>query len=148
MIRQANKFDIQAIIELLKQYRESAPLDVLRCANNEKYITQFLSELLAGSGLIFVAEKDGLIIGVLIAAIIPNIWNPQARQCSEVAYWVDPEYRGGTAAYRLIAAYMSECDAMVKQGKIQFYTMTKMVNSPDLKYNKFGFSKLEETWVR
>jgi N-acetylglutamate synthase-like GNAT family acetyltransferase len=148
MIRQANKFDIEAIIGLLKQYRESAPLDVLKYANDEEYITQLLSELLAGSGIIFLAEKDGVIIGMLIAAIIPNIWNPKARQCSEVAYWVNPEHRGGTAAYRLIAAYMSECDAMVKQGKIQFYTMTKMVNSPDLKYSKFGFSKLEETWVK
>ena len=148
MIRQANKFDIQAIIELLKQYKKSAPLDALRCADDEEYITRLLSELLAGSGIIFLAEKDDVIIGMLIAAIIPNIWNPKARQCSEVAYWVNPKYRGGTAAYRLIKAYMSECDAMVKQGKIKFYTMTKMVNSPDLKYNKFGFSKLEETWVR
>lgn len=148
MIRQANKFDVPAIIELLKQYREAAPLDVLKYADDEQYIEQLLSELLAGSGVIFLAEKDGLVIGMLIAAIIPNIWNPKARQCSEVAYWVNPEYRGGTAAYRLIAAYMSECDAMVKQGKIQFYTMTKMVNSPDLKYNKFGFDKLEETWFK
>lgn len=148
MIRQANKFDIKVIIELLKQYRETAPLDVLKNADDEEYITQLLSGLLAGSGIIFLAEKDDLVIGMLIAAIIPNIWNPKARQCSEVAYWVNPEYRGGTAAYRLIAAYMSECDAMVKQRKIQFYTMTKMVNSPDLKYSKFGFSKLEETWVK
>jgi N-acetylglutamate synthase-like GNAT family acetyltransferase len=148
MIRQANKFDIESIIGLLKQYRESAPLDVLRYANDEEYITQLLSEILSGSGIIFLAEKDDVIIGMLIAAIIPNIWNPKARQCSEVAYWVNPEYRGGTAGYRLIQSYMSECDAMVKQGKIQFYTMTKMVNSPDLKYSKFGFSKLEETWVK
>ncbi len=148
MIRQANKFDIKAIINLLKQYKESAPLDVLKYANDEEYITKLLSELLAGSGIIFLAEKDNVIIGMLIAIIMPNIWNPKAQQCSEVAYWVDPEFRGGTAAYRLIQAYMSECDAMVKQGKIQFYTMTKMVNSPDLKYNKFGFSKLEETWVK
>jgi N-acetylglutamate synthase-like GNAT family acetyltransferase len=148
MIRQANKFDISAIIELLKQYREAAPLNVLKYADDEQYIEQLLSELLAGSGIIFLAEKDGLIIGMLIAAIIPNIWNPKARQCSEVAYWVNPEYRGGTAAYRLITTYVSECEAMVKQGKIQFYTMTKMVNSPDLKYNKFGFNKLEETWFR
>lgn len=148
MIRQANKFDIKAIINLLKQYKESAPLDVLKYANDEEYITKLLSELLAGSGIIFLAEKNNVIIGMLIAIIMPNIWNPKAQQCSEVAYWVDPEFRGGTAAYRLIAAYIKECDAMVKQGKIQFYTMTKMVNSPDLKYNKFGFSKLEETWVK
>jgi hypothetical protein len=65
-----------------------------------------------------------------------------------VAYWVDPEHRGGTAAYRLIAAYVSECEELMQRGSIQMFTVSKMANSPDLKYNKFGFQKLEETWVR
>ena len=148
MIRQANKFDIDAIVKLLKQYRQDAPLDVLRYADDEEYIRKLLTELLAGMGVIFLAEKDHVVIGMLIAAIIPNIWNPKAKQCTEVAYWVDPEFRGGSAAYRLISAYVEECESMAKQGKINFYTISKMINSPDLKYNKFGFQKLEETWYK
>jgi N-acetylglutamate synthase-like GNAT family acetyltransferase len=148
MIRQANKFDMDAIIELLRKYQKNSPLDALRYANDEEYIRKLLTELLSGMGFIFLAEKDNVIIGMLIAAIFPNIWNPKAKQCSEVAYWVDPEFRGGLAAYRLITAYVKECEEMTRQGKINFFTITKMVNSPDLKYNKFGFSKLEETWVK
>lgn len=148
MIREANKFDIDSIVEMLKHYREVAPIDALRLANDESYIRQMLSEIIAGMGFIVLAIKDDNPIGMLIAAKIPNIWNPAALQCSEVAYWVEPEHRGGTAAYRLIAAYVTKCESWKREGKIHFFTVTKMNNSPDLKYVKFGFQKLEETWFR
>lgn len=148
MIRKANKFDIPFIIEMLKNYRNAAPLKVLNEANDKEYIEQLLYNLIVGTGFILLAEKDNLIIGTIIAVIIPNVWNPKIKQCSEIAYWVEPEFRGGTAAYRLIKSYIAECDMMMESGKIQMYTMSKMVNSPDLKYEKFGLSKLEETWVK
>lgn len=148
MIRQANKFDIDAIIGMLKQYREVAPIDVLRYADDEEYIKRLLTEIISGMGFILLAEKDEIAIGMLIAAKIPNIWNPKIMQCSEVAYWVKPENRGGTAAYRLIAVYVEKCEELKSQGIISFYTISKMNNSPDLKYNKFGFEKLEDTWFR
>lgn len=148
MIRQANKFDIPAIVEMLKNYRNHAPIDILKTANDQQYIEQLLTQIIVGAGFIFVAEKNSKLIGMLIAGIVPNVWHPQIKQCSEMAYWVEPEFRGGTVAYRIIKAYIDECESMMKSGKIHMYTMSKMVNSPDLKYEKFGLSKLEETWVK
>ena len=148
MIRKGNKFDIPFIVEMLKNYRNAAPLKVLNEANDKEYIEQLLFNLIVGSGFILLAEKNNKIIGVIIAAIIPNIWNPKIMQCSEIAYWVEPEFRGGTAAYRLLKSYIDECNKMMESDKIQMYTMSKMINSPDLKYEKFGLSKLEETWVK
>lgn len=148
MIRKANKFDVIQIIEMLKEYRDAAPIDILKQANDQNYIEQFLFDLIAGSGFILVAEKENKLIGMLIAAIIPNIWNPKVNQCSEIAYWVDPDFRGGTAAYRLIKSYVDECEKLFASNRIQMITISKMVNSPDLKYQKFGFEKLEETWVK
>ena len=148
MIRKGNKFDIPFIVEMLKNYRNAAPLKILNEANDKQYIEQLLFNLIVGSGFILLAEKNNVIIGMIIAGIIPNIWNPKVKQCSEIAYWVEPEFRGGTAAYRLLKSYIEECNKMMESGKIQMYTMSKMVNSPDLKYEKFGLSKLEETWVK
>jgi GNAT superfamily N-acetyltransferase len=147
MIREANKFDVDAIIEMLKHYREAAPLDALQSADDEEYIRRIITEIIAGMGFIFVAEKDLTIFGMLIAAKFPNIWNPKVNQCSEIAYWVEPEFRGGTAGYRLLSAYIKKCEEWKRQGIIHFCTVTKMRNSPDLKYDKFAFQKLEETWV-
>ena len=148
MIRKGNKFDIPFIVEMLKNYRDAAPLKVLNEANDKEYIEQLLFNFIVGSGFILLAEKDNVIIGIIIAGIIPNIWNPKVKQCSEIAYWVEPEFRGSTAGYRLLKSYIAECNKMMESGKIQMYTMSKMVNSPDLKYEKFGLSKLEETWVK
>lgn len=147
-MRLANKFDIPQVIEMLKEYRNAAPIEILNQANDKQYVEQLLSNLIAGSGFIVVAEKNNILIGMLIAAIFPNIWNPKVNQCSEIAYWVKPEHRGGTAGYRLIKEYTKECDKLIEIGRIQISTISKMVNSPDLKYNKFGFSKLEETWCK
>ena len=148
MIRQANKFDIPFIVEMLKNYRDAAPLEILKQTNDQQYIENLLNKIIAGMGIIFLAEKDNAIIGMLIAGIINNFWNPEIKQCSEIAYWVEPKHRGGTAAYRLLKSYINECNKMIESGRIQMYTMSKMISSPDLKYEKFGLSKLEETWVK
>lgn len=147
MIRKANKFDVDRIIEMLINYREQSTLNALRVANDRDYIEQMLANILAGAGVIFVSEKDGVLIGMLIAAKFPNIWNPKVMQCSEIAYWIDPEFRGGTSAYRLLNAYVAECEQLKKSNEIDFYTVSKMSNSPNLKYDRFGFKQLEQTWV-
>lgn len=148
MIRLANKFDVKNIIEILKQYREVAPLEAMQKADDESYIETLISGIIAGNGHIFLAEKNDQIIGILMAAKFPNIWNPKVMQMSEIAYWVNPENRGSTAGYRLIETYIRRCEKLKAEGEIGFFTISKMVNSPDLKLGKLGFSKLEETWIR
>jgi predicted acetyltransferase len=149
MIRQANKFDFPQIIEMLHQYKKESPIKCLQNSNDEQYVLNLLNNIVAlNSGFILVAEKETKIIGMIIAGIVPNIWNPIVKQCSEIAYWVNKDARGGTAAYRLIKTYIEECEKLKRQGTIQFFTISKMVNSPDLKYSKCGFEKLEETWVK
>jgi len=37
--------------------------------------------------------------------------------------------------------------AMKDENRISAFFISKMTNSPDLKYQKFGFTKLEEFWV-
>lgn len=148
MIRKASRYDIPTIIKLLKHYRDAAPADYLQAANDEKHIESLLLNLIAGAGFVLLAEKDGQAVGMVISALIPNIWNPQARQCAEVAYWVEPEHRGGFIGHRLFKAFLARCERMREAGEIAFYSVSKMVNSPDLNYGRYGFRKLEETWIK
>lgn len=146
MIRTATKFDIPYIVEMLRHYRDVTPWDILKECDNEEYIVKLLTQIFAGMGVIFLAEKDNKIIGMLIAAKTPNIWDPNLYIMNELAYWVEPEHRGSTAGYRLIKQYTKYCDEMKQHNKIKGYTISKMSNSPDLDYSKFGFNKLEEMW--
>lgn len=147
MIRKASKFDIPAILDMLRQYREQTPLEFLREADDADYISQMLTELIAGRGVVLVAEQQNQPIGMMIAGIMPSMWSPKHLVLTEFAYWIDPEHRGGTAGYRLLRAYLDEAIAMKEAGRICNAFISKMVNSPDLKFSRFGFSKLEEFWV-
>jgi N-acetylglutamate synthase-like GNAT family acetyltransferase len=145
-IRDASPFDIPDVLDMLRSYRKMTPLPFLAEADDAEYVTQMLSELMAGKGLVLIADKDG-IAGMLIAIIAPSIWSPKHVVMTELAYWVEPECRGGTMGYRLIAEYKQRGDELKKNGRITNYLISKMSNSPNLQYQKFGFEKLEEFWV-
>ena len=146
MIRLGDKFDTPAVIDMLKRYRSATPWQRMAMCDNEDYIKVLLNHIFAGKGVIFIAEREGQAIGMLIAIKNPNIWDPSLVVMNELCYWVDPEWRGGSSGYRLLAAYKEHCDRLKETGAIEAYTISKMVNSPDLDYSRFGFQKLEETW--
>lgn len=146
-IRNASAFDIPQIIEKLRSYRAHMPYEFLSDADDEEYIKGLLTQLMAGQGVVLVAEKDKAIIGMLIAGVMPSIWSPKHLMLTEFAYWVDPEHRGGTAGYRLLKQYMDEAIKMREAGRIAKCFISKMINSPDIKFDRYGFKKLEEFWV-
>jgi len=145
-IRDASPFDIPDILDMLRSYRKLTPLPFLAEADDAEYVTKMLTELMAGKGLVLIADKDG-IAGMLIAVISPSMWSPKHLVMTEMAYWVEPECRGGTMGYRLLAEYKQRGDELKKNGRIVNYFISKMNNSPNLQYQKFGFEKLEEFWV-
>ena len=147
MIRHANKFDMDEIIRMLIAYREKAPTKFLQETNDRPYIEGLLSNIITGAGFILLSVKEEEVTGMIIAAKHPNIWNPAVMQISEVAFWVDEAHRGGRTAHRLIHAYIQECEELQQTKQIEFFTISKMCNSPDLSYDRFGFEKLEETWI-
>lgn len=146
-IRKANKFDFPEILAMLHRFKMNAPTDLSNSFNNETHVATVYAHIMAGRGLALVAEKDNKLVGMLIGIIDALIWDPDTRVLREIAYWVDEEYRGSTAGYRLLAQYVKEADQLVEDDRINAYSMVKMTNSPDLKFEKFGFTKTEEVYV-
>jgi predicted N-acetyltransferase YhbS len=146
-IRDASPFDVPQILDKLRDYRSHMPYGFLANADDAKHVKTLLAHLMAGQGVVLVAEQETRIVGVLIAGVMPSIWSPKHLMLTEFAYWVDEEARGGTTGYRLLRRYLDEAAKMREAGRIANCFISKMVNSPNLKYEKFGFKKLEEFWV-
>lgn len=146
-IRNASAFDMPFILEMLRDYRAATPLEFLLEADDATYVTAMLTELMAGRGLILLAEDEAGICGMLIAGIGPSIWSPKHLLMREYAYWVNEKSRFSSAGLRLLSAYKTCGEAFKTEGRIANFTISKMVNSPDLKFEKYGFKKLEEFWV-
>lgn len=144
MIRKATKYDKTQIIELMKLFRSEAQIKQFNNLDNEPYWNRLLDTILAGAGVIFIEEGKGL----LMALITHTAWCDKTFQMYELAWYVKPEYRNTSVGYRLLKSYVEYGQKLKEDGRITMFTMAKMVSSPDIKYEKFGFSKLDESWIQ
>lgn len=144
MIREANRFDKEDVIELMKEFRDSADFIEILADDNVAYWNRLLDNIFAGSGKIFYSEGKGL----LMCVIMPSIWDDKTFALHELAWYVKPDYRQGTTGYRLFQAYIEYGNELKKAGRIKYYTMTKLDVSPELDYSKYGFRKKDENWIQ
>lgn len=144
MIREATKYDKTEIIEMMKSFRAEADLPEYVDSENEEYWNLLLDRIFAGMGVIFLAEGKGL----LMAMVMPTIWDNKIYALHELAWYVLPEYRKGSTAYRLLSEFIQYGKKLKEQGRIKFFTMSKMHTSPDLKYERYGFRKKDEIWYQ
>lgn len=146
-IREANKFDLPNIIAMLRNFQQATPVDIMQDCDNEEHVNKMYHHIILGGGIALIAEKDNKPVGIIAGVIDHNIWDPQLTLLRELVYWVEPDARGSTAGYKLLHRYTLEAKKLVKEGKIKLYTMTKMVNSPELDFGRFGYQKTEEIWA-
>lgn len=144
MIREATKYDKEHVIELMLEFLAEAKFPELEHIDNVPYWNRLLDNLIAGQGIIFLAEGKG----VLMAAVLPSIWCDKTFALHELGWYVRPDFRNGTTGYRLLDAYMAYGRKLKLQGRIKYFSMTKMDTSPNLDYERFGFRKKDENWIQ
>lgn len=144
MIRQATKQDKSQIIELMKLFRAESNIKQYQNLDNEIYWNRLLDTILAGAGIIYIEDN----VGLIMAIITPTIWCDKTLYMQELAWYVKPEYRNTTIGYRLLKKYVDYGNELKAQGRIAMFAIAKMVTSPDIKYGKFGFTKLDENWIQ
>ena len=144
MIRQANRFDKDAVIEMMLAFRDESPMAEILQNDDPEHYHRLLDNILAGQGVIFLAEGAGLVM----AMVAPSVWNAKVLVLHELAWYVVPEKRDGTVGARLLKAYIDYAKALKEQGRIRYFTVTKMVTSPDFNYEKLGFRKVDENWIQ
>jgi hypothetical protein len=144
MIRQATKYDKTEIIEMMKQFRAEADFPELLKVDNEEHWNTMLDGIFAGQGVIFLEEGKGL----LMAIVLPTIWCNKTFAMHELAWYVRPEQRNTTIGFRLFSAYLVYGRQLKEQGRIKYFTITKLDVSPNLKYEKYGFRKKDENWIQ
>ena len=144
MIRQATKYDKTQIIEMMQLFRAESHIKQYKDLDNVEYWNRLLDNIFLGQGIIYIEDGIGLIMGV----VMPTIWCDKTLVLNELAWYVKPEHRNTTIGYRLLKAYVDYGKQLRASGRIKMFTIAKMVTSPDLKYDRFGFSKLDEIWIQ
>ena len=144
MIRQATKYDKPQIIEIMKLFRDEANVPYVKVLKDETYINKLLDAILAGAGIIFIEDN----VGLIMALITHTLWCDKTFYMQELAWYVKPTQRNTSVGYRLLKKYIEHGNKLKEEGRICMFAIGKMPSSPNIKYEKFGFTKLDENWIQ
>ena len=138
MIRFANKYDNDKIIELLKDFaiKSNNPLTNNPLAWSKTYIEQILATLYAGRGFVLIDNNQ---TGILVAAKTECFWLKNIYQLQEVMLTGNNKF----VIYRLIREYIKIAKEMLRKKQINQAVMSSY---DDLKFERYGMIKLEQHW--
>ena len=147
-MRDATRYDKPQIKDMLRSFAiESKVLEIEQQFANfsqDKYLDKLLDTIMAGMGIIYIEEGKGFIMGMFT----PSVWCDKTLTLHELAWYVKPEFRGSTVGYRLLKTFISYGNKMKESGRIKYFVIGKMESSPDIKYEKVGFKKIDESWIQ
>lgn len=147
MIRNITRFDYPRIIEMLKNYRDVSGIECVKKSDNKIYVELLLNHIRAGRGIGLVACKNELPVGILLALLNPQVWDPEQLVLQELVYWMEPEARKSRLGYLLLKEYVSRGNRMKKNNQITYFTMTRR-SGTNVNYSRFGFQPIDENWAQ
>lgn len=105
-IRTATISDVPRIVELGAALHAESPRWSRIPFNRARAAETMTGLILNPHGVAFLYEVDGLVVGGIAGLLQPH-WACDASIAHEMSFVIDPEYRGGLAACRLICALVA-----------------------------------------
>lgn len=103
MIRVATEADIPRIVELGRHLH--AESDEYACISYDPdKVAETMTGLISQSGVIFLYERDGEIVGGL-AGTVTEFWFSREKIACDYSLFIEPAHRHGLIAVRLVLAF-------------------------------------------
>tara|TARA_R110000803_G_scaffold44457_2_gene94098 strand:- start:390 stop:854 length:465 start_codon:yes stop_codon:yes gene_type:complete len=147
IVRKATQDDFPDIKRLMVDFANANPVKLLHQPEYSKTHTDAVLTHLYKYGLMLVAEENRRVVGILLASVVADVWLPQLKRMSEIAWWVEESYRDTTAGARLLKKYVELGIEYQEKGIINNFTLTTLASTPDLKLNKRGWEPIDYNWV-
>jgi hypothetical protein len=138
LIRYANKYDNNKIIDLIKDFaiKTDNPLSNNPLSWSKTYVESILNSLYAGQGFVLI---DSECTGVLVAVKTQSFWNQNVYQLQETML----HGKTNIVIARLIKEYLKIAKNMLNKNEINQAVMSSY---PHIDLSKFGLKLLEHHW--
>lgn len=144
MIRLATEKDFPVILDMCGRFWQhtlySEPFD--------RDHTEIMVSLAHEHKLLGVAEVNDQVIGFLAAIKFPLLANRETFGGTEVAWWVEPEFRQGTRGIKLL----NFMEKQAKEQGIKYWTMVSMESSEPEKaakiYQHLNYKRSETSYTK
>jgi GNAT superfamily N-acetyltransferase len=147
-IRIANKFDVNQVIQLIHNFQEANKLpESLMQELDDEYLNKLFYHMILGAGIVYVAEIDKTIVGMIIGMKSSSPWFPNQITLKELMLYTLKEHEGKGIASKLLKAYNDKAKEMLENKDISLYAVSITKDLGKLNYEKYGYKKIEETWA-
>jgi len=121
MIRSGVRGDIPQILAMGSNFWQQTIYDEPFC--NDTVIQ--MAEYCIHNQMMAVLEIDGKVVGFACGVLGPLLCNQEVKTGTELAWWVEPEYRGGSGSIRLLM-YIEK---LAKEAGVKYWNMVFMESS-------------------
>lgn len=144
-VRDATIDDIDQIVLLAKKFHEVSGYGFLEF--DEETVANLVGQSI-GCGLCPVAEVDGKVVGFLAGLCFPALLNANLMVGTEIAWWLEPEFRNGPIGVKLLLA----AESRAKGKGLKFWSMMCLehLNADGLEdiYERLGYKRAERTYLK
>ena len=145
MIRHANEEDAIRVMELAHNFYQETPY-ALEIPYDPNTCAEIFFKAL-DQGLCSVAEENGEVVGFVLGLAFPSVMNRNYLMGCELAWWVEPAYRG-SVGYRLLRHIEKSAQDLGVKG----WSMVALEDHDPEKVEKIylrtGYQKTERTYSR
>lgn len=145
-VRPAEFEDMSAVLVLARKFFEVSGYAALGEFDVESCADVLLTSM--NQNLCFVAEAEGEVVGFVLGASMPSLFNRNIKVGVELGWWVEPAYRNGVSGIRLLKAIESSAQ---EQG-LKSWSMVCLESQDPEKvesmYLRMGYTRAERTFVR
>ncbi len=140
-IRLAAPEDIPSLMRMAERFHAMAPFAELIPFCPESMADTFVKLATHDSGVLFVAEVDGAVVGMIAGITFPHWVNAAHRSAQELFWWCDPEYRGKGAGMALADALEQWSKDIEADSLFMASTSNLTPDALGKLYQRRGFSK-------
>jgi GNAT superfamily N-acetyltransferase len=108
MIRPAKLSDVPRIVEVGAVLHHDSTYSAMQF--NRAKVAALMESLINGQGVVFVAERDGVVVGGIAGGVTAH-WFSDELTGFEYSFFVLPEARHGLIAMKLLLAMKAWCKA-------------------------------------
>lgn len=147
-VMRAKPVHLKKMVELgQKFWEQTAYFTDHGVAYDADHITKMTRHLM-DTGIVQVAFDEDKVVGLLLIVLFPNPFNPKCLNATELAYYVDPEYRESGVGRQLL----TQGENVAKQIGVQLFNMIHLNSvSPEKAeavYAKMGYRKNETVFTK
>lgn len=144
-IRTATLDDLTAMVAMARKFWEHTWYDE---EMDDEHVLKMLY-ICVTQGIAVVATNYGNPVGFGVATMGPLLANPRAKCATELAWWLDPEFRLGRTGLRMLQLMESEAKAkgvkyfsMIAMESSMPEQVTRIYQSQSYKLNERLFTKV------